>query len=685
MKHYRKYIVGIFFIFFALDNGIYAQDMSDGFKMLEEGRFEKARSFFGNILKEHPDNKTARLCYGRAIGLSGEAEKGTSVFKELLQMYPGDGEVVLNLAESYLWQKKPLPAIPIYQNLIQNDPSLFGAMLGLANSYSMAKAYKEAYATIQKALEIDGGNSQAQLSAKYIRLGYANELASVHHQYDSAIHLIDLNLNHDPADQESLSLLANVYLISKAYEKARNVYSELQNPLASVKGESIALHLLEKNEEALGIVETAFQRSWTEKQQLELSLHHIVALLWNNQLAEAREKIDSLSTLFPNSKEVLATQTDVYMYEADFINAIGHFDAYLSMEPKSFSANLGKANALYALGEDSRAYALGFSAKALFPGQRDIEGFIDKLDEKHSPTVYSQYMFGKASDGSIIRGIANGATASLSPKTMIGMGYEHRTFLPPLGGSSSTSETYSVEVQQQVSKRLKLTAAYGNIGISIQEQDAVVRRSDFDISAEAWVNKSLKLSLGYQTEIQNFNAALINQNLKTQHLVAKSIVFWKPVGIGWYSELYHSFFSDGNTRSLLFTSLYQSITGKPSFKYGANFLVMTFSENRPLDYYSPKIFVKPELFGGAEHTFKNISLTCSMEGAAGYQLVDGDNQPNFRVQSQVSKKLGAFTFLISGLYTTITATQASGFSYLEAKGKITWRFMQKPFFKHNKE
>ncbi|MFC5048870.1 tetratricopeptide repeat protein [Aquimarina hainanensis] len=54
---------------------VQAQDMNEGFSYLESGKFEKASLFFEEILKTYPDNKTARLCYGRAIGLSGTPKK----------------------------------------------------------------------------------------------------------------------------------------------------------------------------------------------------------------------------------------------------------------------------------------------------------------------------------------------------------------------------------------------------------------------------------------------------------------------------------------------------------------------------------------------------------------------------------------------------------------------------------
>ena len=66
----------------------YAQDMQEGFTYLETGKYAKAETFFKTILKEHPDNKTARLCYGRAIGLNGKPEEANTLFTNLISRLP---------------------------------------------------------------------------------------------------------------------------------------------------------------------------------------------------------------------------------------------------------------------------------------------------------------------------------------------------------------------------------------------------------------------------------------------------------------------------------------------------------------------------------------------------------------------------------------------------------------------
>ena len=122
-------------------------DMSPGFKLLEKGDFEKAESFFESYLQSDPENKTANLCYGRAVGLSGDPKRATVLFGSLKDQYPNDYEITINYNESFLWDKQYNKAKPLYQDLVEKYPDKFGAVLGYANTLSNLKEYKRIFKT----------------------------------------------------------------------------------------------------------------------------------------------------------------------------------------------------------------------------------------------------------------------------------------------------------------------------------------------------------------------------------------------------------------------------------------------------------------------------------------------------------------------------------------------------------
>jgi Flp pilus assembly protein TadD, contains TPR repeats len=150
----------------------FSQDMQKGFTYLETGKYKAAEVFFKDVLKDYPTNKTARLCYGRAIGLLGKSKQAVSLFTKLLNDYPKDFEVKLNYAESLLWDKQYTNAENFYSKLIVEDTKSFPALLGYANTLSNLKKFEEAMVYVNKALDVLPGNPNALISKKVYALRF---------------------------------------------------------------------------------------------------------------------------------------------------------------------------------------------------------------------------------------------------------------------------------------------------------------------------------------------------------------------------------------------------------------------------------------------------------------------------------------------------------------------------------
>lgn len=111
------------------------QNLERGFKMLESGQFAEGAAFFKHYLStQDSTHKTALLCYGRGIGLSGNVPEAKAVFTQLLQRFPGDFEVSLNAAEALMWGKEYAAAKVYYEQLLRQNPKNFAANLGYANA-----------------------------------------------------------------------------------------------------------------------------------------------------------------------------------------------------------------------------------------------------------------------------------------------------------------------------------------------------------------------------------------------------------------------------------------------------------------------------------------------------------------------------------------------------------------------
>jgi tetratricopeptide (TPR) repeat protein len=319
MKLSKKLSVFFLFIFSTLVN---SQNMQEGFSNLEKGEFAKAEVFFKTILKDYPTNKTARLCYARAVGLNKQPEKALALFTTLRTEYPEDLEIKLNYAESLLWNKNYADAKVFYSKLVADNPTNFVAHLGYANTLSNLKEFKDALLYVNKALELSPGNAGALVSRKYIKLGYANEMVSAK-QYTQAEAFYNEILVDFPNDKETLLNKANLYLITKDIAKGKEVYSQIskENPIIALNGLSLIEHIDGKESQALATSNKAVEAA---KSSTDVTLikqtqeRNVQALIWNKKYKLAETQINELNTKYANENWLLALSATLAIYRSDF-------------------------------------------------------------------------------------------------------------------------------------------------------------------------------------------------------------------------------------------------------------------------------------------------------------------------------------------------------------------------------
>ena len=307
--------------------------MGEGFNYLETGKYKEAEFFFKKVLKTFPKNKTARLCYGRAVGLLGESKKAVQLFTNLLQDYPSDFEVKLNYAESLLWDTNFTKAKEYYKKLIKENSTNFSALLGYANTLSNLKEFTNALIYVDKALTVSPGNQNALVSEKYMRLGLANEKVS-NQKYNEAERILKENFSSFKEDKETLLNLANLYLVSKQIDKAIKTYevigANLENKLTALNGISLAHHLNGDDKTALSFGKKALESvdnttSKTFKNQT--TERYIQALIWNKKYALATAAIRKL---FNDNKTpenwMLSLRATLHIYKSDFKKSLEDYN-----------------------------------------------------------------------------------------------------------------------------------------------------------------------------------------------------------------------------------------------------------------------------------------------------------------------------------------------------------------------
>ncbi|MEO9893035.1 tetratricopeptide repeat protein [Aurantibacter sp.] len=677
------------FYFFLIAMFIFVQSnaqnaMQEGFSLLEKGDFEQAESFFFDYLKTDAENKTAKLCYGRAVGLSGEPEKATKLFAELLESYPNDFEVAINYNESFLWAKKYAEAKPLYAQMVKENPDKFAAVLGYANTLSNLKEYKAALQVVEDALKLDPENDNAKVSRKFMRLGFANEYVNKQ-QYAKAETILKEIFIDFPEDKDALLNLANLYLIVKNVKGAKNMYKRYatspKDSITALNGIALAEHIGEDDKIALKVAETS-KLKVSKLKDTELTERtydrYIQALIWNSKFISARQKVDSLEAIHPNRNWLHALRATLGLYTGDSKISVKSYNSILKNDSASFDGNLGKANALFAADRIMPAYKSAYNTLKFYDNQKDALGFIEKLNLMHTPTVeeHVAYTFDNGKNSAFFTNTT--VEVPFSTKFRTTLSYFYRTTENSISGNKANSHVLLAGLQYKMIPKTTLKAVLGLNKSSFTTDSYTQPVLDVKLMMQPF--KLQNLSLGYQREVQNFNADLIEREI-VQHHYGLTYNLGTNVNFGWFTQLMHTQQSDDNVRNLLFTSLYYTLSKKPALKMGLNYQYITFKDQVPTIYFSPEIYQAFEIFADIRGEISE-KTTYMASAATGMQKVEEDPytaifRAEVALKHQYSKRLSGSIY---GKYSNIASATAAGFEFTEIGLKVKWLFLKKPLF-----
>ncbi|MGK0447748.1 MAG: tetratricopeptide (TPR) repeat protein [Polaribacter sp.] len=677
-----------FFIFYFLSLTIVSQEMKEGFNYLETGKYQKAEFFFKEVLKTYPKNKTARLCYGRAVGLLGNSNKAVQLFTLLLQDYPSDFEVKLNYGESLLWNKNYTDAKTYYQTLLKENDKSFPALLGYANTLSNLKDFTDALIYVDKALVVLPGNPNALVSKKYMRLGLANDKVS-DQKYDEAEIILKENFTSFKDDKETMMNLANLYLISNQNSKAEEIYKTLEkeNTLISFNGLSLVYHLSGNEKEALKLSEKALKNIINSNDTIlnnQTKERYVQALIWNKKYKEAEKEINNLLSGY-NTQEnwILSLRATLHIYKSNFKSSISDYNLILEKDSTSFDGNLGKANALKASGFYDDAYKSALKTLIFYNKQKDATNFIKQLDLSFTPFIETKASYSYDNGNNEAYAYNASSEISFSTKFKLLSSYNYRTTSNSVTNLKAETNNLLIGASYQLLNNLILKGSLGIISSNSDTKKYNQLLTDISINIKPF--KLQNLELGYKRDIQNFNAALLNEEIVQNNLLLNYSVNTN-FNLGWFTQYYYTYQSDENTRNLLFTSLYYKILEKPSLKAGVNYQNISFKNQLPTIYFSPSKFNAVEIFIDLikdEAAAKNKEWFYGLTAATGFQFIeDQKKQSTYRIQAKFGYKFSERSLInIYGTQSNIASATAAGFTFTELGLRFKWLIAKKPLFK----
>ena len=692
----KKLLFSMGFALFTISLS-FAQEMQKGFSFLETGKYKEAVPFFEKVLKEYPTNKTAKLCYGRAVGLNGDAKKAVGIFTELLEKYPNDFEIKLNYAESLLWSSQFGIAEDYYKNLITEDPKSFAGLLGYANTLSNLKKYDDALLYVDKALDVLPGNENALVSKKYMHLGAAS-VAVQNQNYTLAEEFLQKNLVLFKNDKETLLNLVNLYVIAKKFEDAKSVYKKLaitkKDSVSSLNGLALVAHLQDKNKDALLISESAVEKVKKVNDTLiqnQTTERYVQALIWNKKYKQAEKIINELVVEKPNTNWILSLRATLNIYTSNFKKTVKDYNTMLANDKASFDGNLGKANALKALGRYTDAYDAAQTTLIYYDKQKDATNFIQQLQKSFTPFAESKtaYSFDNGDNHTVFTDL--NIEFPISTKFKLKTNYSYRT----TENSNTTNNAQSNNFQLGLSHQWHPNVVFNILaGISATQAETTTSgKKNYDqFLTDIFFNlkpaKLQTLDIGYRRELESFNADLLDKSFVKNNYYANynlSTTF----NLGWFTQYFYTTQNDGNVRNLLFTSLYYNILTKPILKTGVNFQNISFKNQVPTDYFSPEKFKAYEIFINLlkdEDNSEKKSVFYDLNAATGLQYIeDEDAQSTYRVQFKLGYKFSEN--MLANVYGTksniasaVVTGGSGGFTYTEIGFRLKWYFLNKPLF-----
>jgi thioredoxin-like negative regulator of GroEL len=666
----------------------FSQEMKEGFNYLETGKYKEAEFFFKDVLQDYPNNKTAKLCYGRAVGLNGNATKATHIFTELLENYPKDFEVKLNYAESLLWGNQFEKAKSYYKNLLEENDKSFSALLGYANTLSNLKEYSEAIIYVDKALAASAKNPNALVSKKYMRLGLANEKIN-NQNYSAAEAILNENFLDFKNDKETLLNLANLYLITKQTKKAKETYEILaiENELIALNGLSLVAHINENDNKALTISSTAVDKIKKDTPQSiknQTKERYIQALIWNKDFKKALQEINKISTNTKNDENWISSlKATLNIYKSDFKASLENYNTILEKDSTSFDGNLGKANALKASGYYNEAYKSAENTLTFYKNQKDATQFIENLNKAFTPFIESNvsYSFDNGNNDAYSYTLSSEIPFNTKFKLLGSFNYRNTS------NSTSNIEANSKNALLGISYQLLNNVTFkGSLGVSSSEAETNnYNQLLTDVSLKIKPFKLQNLEVGYKREIQNFNAELLDREIVQNNFILNYSLNTN-FKLGWFTQYYYTTQSDSNTRNLLFTSLYYNILEKPSLKAGFNYQNISFKNQVPNIYFSPSKFNAVEVFVNLikdESSAKNTEWFYQLTAATGFQYIENDKrQSTYRLQGSFGYKFSERSLLnMYANQSNIASATAAGFTFTEIGLRFKWYFLKKPIFR----
>jgi len=645
--------------------------MQLGYDLLENQSYGDAEIFFEKILNEYPESKTAKICYARAIGLGGKALQAKELFKELDVAYPNDLEVKLNLAEANMWAKEYGTATNIYEWILNEAPENFTANLGMANAQSAQLKNVEALNFINKAIKLDPKNKSAKVSKKYIYLALADKQRNAFN-FKSTLNILDSVLNIFPLDKEAILNKAITYLWMDKPNAAANeyqiLYDEKIEEFEALMGLSYCATLLSKKKHAIEYADQAIayanENSFGQASLIRANINKINCIGIKGDFKDAHINLEQFNSDFDDERTYKIAEARLLAWNGKLKEGLAIYELLDKKYPKDFEILMGISDVYRALKSNTKAIEYIDKALLVQKTQPDALRLREELLSESNPFfIASAY---RSTD------IANNLNTGVTARFEFGSIDKLRSFVDfklltlsnnePL--QKASQYVFSYGANYRLNAKTKLTAELQPT-LATDNGDFRTANMLFNIGGEYQLNKYNLFSYTFQQEAHNFNVDLLKSGiLMNNHKFSYSIS--TKFNLGLYTQYIFTTQSDKNTKHLFFASLYYNILKNPLLQTGINYTNISFKDQRPSLYFSPKKYHAYEGFIKFNNfNSKRTKVLYNAMCAVGLQITEETTESNsLRIEADLGYKLAKRISLLAYYrYSSSATSTAVGFTW----------------------
>jgi len=395
----------------------------------------------------------------------------------------------------------------------------------------------------------------------------------------------------------------------------------------------------------------------------------------------ALDKLKVLHSEDPSDYEVGLNLAEAYLWNKQHRNGLKQYFELIKTDKNNFVANLGAANALAGLNENTKALKVINRALQIDPGNpaamtskkyilialayknakqrkhKESYAFLDSVElieanqynaqqirillkDHRRIRGYSEYFMSEDNGKNIASGFNLYQSIGWTPKNRFSVDFSKRTTDNTLFPFEGKQTLAFLKNKTFISEKINIQA-----GIGLLQNETIENKTSNILTfarTEMILNKYNFLNLNYGTEYLNYNTDHVLKNLKSTYYKAEYHLY-TPWRIGLFSLGNMNYISggegEGNSSRFLFLSLYYHIRDTPGIKTGVNYTQLHF-DTQTLVYFSPNRYQALEGFFHIENLHRPTKIQYKALLASGLQKIeDNEDQRYSRLELQLGYRI----------------------------------------------